>query len=118
MSQARLPRTEPSTELITAHKVNTATLMPPVQTRDFSALPKHRAHSEASNLAQEIPLPRTLDGPAAHMAAASLRPHHGSHPIRVALAAWHLELLYWQGATANASDSELRSQNCNWAFYV
>ena len=42
MSQARLPRTEPSTELITAHKVNTATLMPPVQTRDFSALPKHR----------------------------------------------------------------------------
>ena len=43
MSQARLPRTEPSTELITAHKVNTATLMPPVQTRDFSALPKHRA---------------------------------------------------------------------------
>ena len=43
MSQARLPRTEPSTELITAHKVNTATLIPPVQTRDFSALPKHRA---------------------------------------------------------------------------
>jgi hypothetical protein len=42
VSQARLPRTEPSTELITAHKVNTATLMPPVQTRDFSALPKHR----------------------------------------------------------------------------
>ena len=45
MSQARLPRTEPSTELITAHKVNTATLMPPVQTRDFSALPKHRVSS-------------------------------------------------------------------------
>ena len=45
MSQARLPRTEPSTELITAHKVNTATLMPPVQTRDFSALPKHRGEN-------------------------------------------------------------------------
>ena len=47
MSQARLPRTEPSTELITAHKVNTATLMPPVQTRDFSALPKHRVETHA-----------------------------------------------------------------------
>ena len=33
MSQARLPRTEPSTELITAHKVNTtATLMRPRRT--------------------------------------------------------------------------------------
>ena len=50
MSQARLPRTEPSTELITAHKVNTATLMPPVQTRDFSALPKHRDTSDVPDL--------------------------------------------------------------------
>ena len=43
MSQARLPRTEPSTELITAHKVNHCDALPGSQTRDFSALPKHRA---------------------------------------------------------------------------
>ena len=42
MSQARLPRTEPSTELITAHKVNNCDAHAALQTRDFSALPKHR----------------------------------------------------------------------------
>ena len=42
MSQARLPRTEPSTELITAHKVNNCDAHASSQTRDFSALPKHR----------------------------------------------------------------------------
>ena len=43
MSQARLPRTEPSTELITAHKGNNCDAHAALQTRDFSALPKHRA---------------------------------------------------------------------------
>ena len=42
MSQARLPRTEPSTELITAHKGNNCDAHAALQTRDFSALPKHR----------------------------------------------------------------------------
>ena len=40
MSQARLPRTEPSTELITAHKVNNCDAHAALQTGDFSALPK------------------------------------------------------------------------------
>ena len=61
MSQARLPRTEPSTELITAHKVNTATLMPPVQTRDFSALPKHRGRY--SRVAGVLSYDYALDSP-------------------------------------------------------
>ena len=43
VSQARLPRTEPSTELITAHKGNNCDAHAALQTRDFSALPKHRA---------------------------------------------------------------------------
>ena len=42
MSQARLPRTEPSTELITAHKGNNCDAHAALQTGDFSALPKHR----------------------------------------------------------------------------
>ena len=42
MSQARLPRMEPSTELITAHKGNNCDAHAALQTRDFSALPKHR----------------------------------------------------------------------------
>ena len=45
MSQARLPRTEPSTELITAHKGNNCDAHAALQTRDFSALPKHRGLS-------------------------------------------------------------------------
>ena len=45
MSQARLPRTEPSTELITAHKGNNCDAHAALQTRDFSALPKHRGRS-------------------------------------------------------------------------
>ena len=43
MSQVRLPRTEPSTELITAHKVNNCDAHAALQAGDFSALPKHRA---------------------------------------------------------------------------
>ena len=46
MSQARLPRTEPSTELITAHKGNNCDAHAAPQTRDFSALPKHRDLSD------------------------------------------------------------------------
>ena len=45
MSQARLPRTEPSTELITAHKGNNCDAHAALQTGDFSALPKHRVQN-------------------------------------------------------------------------
>ena len=44
MSQARLPRTEPSTELITAHKVNNRDAHARLSRGGiFQALPKHRA---------------------------------------------------------------------------
>jgi hypothetical protein len=50
VSQARLPRTEPSTELITAHKGNSYDAHAAGQTRDFSALPKHREVSSCCRL--------------------------------------------------------------------
>ena len=49
MSQARLPRTEPSTELITAHKLNNCDAHAALQTGDFSALPKHRVRRAAGD---------------------------------------------------------------------
>ena len=64
MSQARLPRTEPSTELITAHKVNNCDAHAALQTRDFSALPKHRAsfglHFPAALLILSYPADRSV----------------------------------------------------------
>ena len=43
-----LPRTEPSTYLITAHKVNNRAAHVRCQRRDFQALPKHRVYFQDS----------------------------------------------------------------------